>query len=90
MIRWVRGLAFRVRGLWRAETIHDEIDEELRFHVDLTTEDNMRRGMEPDEARREAAGGWLPTIDDFARAIVDAAADESLESGATVYVGSTS
>jgi hypothetical protein len=41
------------------------------------------------EARREAAGGWLPTIDDFARAIVAAAADASLESGETVYVGST-
>jgi NAD(P)-dependent dehydrogenase (short-subunit alcohol dehydrogenase family) len=40
------------------------------------------------DIRREQAG-WLPTIDDFARAIVEAAADPALESGDTVYVGST-
>jgi 3-oxoacyl-[acyl-carrier protein] reductase len=39
-------------------------------------------------ARRETAG-WLPTIDDFARAIVAAAEDEALASGETIYVGST-
>jgi putative ABC transport system permease protein len=51
---WLRNLAFRVRGLWRADAIHDEIDEELRFHVDMSTEENMRRGMTREEARREA------------------------------------
>ncbi|HEX6030936.1 MAG TPA: SDR family oxidoreductase [Tepidiformaceae bacterium] len=40
------------------------------------------------EYRREQAG-WLPTIDDFAQAIVEAAADELLAHGETVYVGST-
>lgn len=39
-------------------------------------------------ARRDMAG-WLPTIDDFARAIVAAAADDALATGDTVYVGST-
>jgi len=37
--------------------------------------------------RRRAQAGALPTIDDFARAIVDAAFDASLDNGATVYVG---
>ncbi len=40
------------------------------------------------EARRNAVD-WLPTVDDFAREIVSAATDPELESGATVYVGST-
>ena len=40
------------------------------------------------EARRDQAGS-LPTIDDFARAIVEAACDRSLATGATVYVGTT-
>lgn len=40
------------------------------------------------DARREEAGG-LPTVDEFARAIADAAIDEELVSGDTVYVGST-
>lgn len=39
-------------------------------------------------ARRQQAG-QLPTVDDFARAVVDAAEDAGLESGATVFVGST-
>lgn len=39
-------------------------------------------------ARREQAGS-LPTVDEFARAIVDACANDELDSGATVFVGST-
>jgi len=39
-------------------------------------------------ARREMAG-WLPSIDDFASAIVAAAADATLTTGDTIYVGST-
>ena len=38
------------------------------------------------EARR-ARAGTLPNVEDFARAIVAAASDDALESGATVYVG---
>ena len=38
------------------------------------------------EARRAEAGS-LPTVEVFAKAIVDAAGDVSFESGATVYVG---
>lgn len=39
------------------------------------------------EVRREETGG-LPTTEAFAEAIADAAGDPTLESGATVYVGS--
>jgi 3-oxoacyl-[acyl-carrier protein] reductase len=39
-------------------------------------------------ARRKQAGE-LPTIEEFARAIVDAAADASLPSGHTILIGST-
>ena len=38
------------------------------------------------EARR-AQAGRLPDVEEFARAIVDAAAHSGLESGATIYVG---
>ncbi len=40
-------------------------------------------------ARREQTGG-LPTTEEFATAIADAAGDSGLESGATVFVGSVS
>ena len=40
-------------------------------------------------ASRRRQAGRLPTVEDFARAVVDAAEDTCLESGATVFVGST-
>ena len=40
------------------------------------------------EARRAQAGA-LPTVDEFARSIVDAATDTQLENGATIFVGAT-
>ena len=59
--------------------------------IDGTTTPRLMQRQRPGiiDARRDAAGGWLPTIDDFARAIVDAAADTEMETGETVYVGST-
>src|SRR5262245_64465966 len=44
----------RLRALWLSEVIHDEIAEEMRFHIELRAEENIRRGMTPEEARREA------------------------------------
>ena len=44
----------RLQVLWRSEHLHDEINEELSFHIDQRTADNIRQGMQPDEARREA------------------------------------
>jgi NAD(P)-dependent dehydrogenase (short-subunit alcohol dehydrogenase family) len=40
-------------------------------------------------ANRRADAGQLPTVDDMAAAIVQALSDESLTTGATLYVGST-
>lgn len=59
--------------------------------IDGTTTPQLMQRLEPGliEARRHQAGGWLPTIDDFASAIVEAAMDATLPSGHTVYVGST-
>src|SRR5919112_5751649 len=51
---WLRGLYRRVRALARSESIHQEIDEEMQFHIDMRTEENVRRGMPADVARREA------------------------------------
>ncbi len=47
--------------------------------------DRMRPGT-IDERRGQA--GWLPTTEDFARAIVNAAQSPELLTGATIYVGS--
>jgi putative ABC transport system permease protein len=45
---WIRALLFRAR-------IESEMDKEMRLHLDLETEANIRAGMPPDVARRQAA-----------------------------------
>lgn len=57
--------------------------------IDGTVTPKLLNRMRPgviDERRKEA--GWLPTTEDFARAIANAAGSD-LESGETIYVGST-
>ena len=36
-------------------TVDRDLDEELRFHFDMTVEELVKRGLTPDQARREAA-----------------------------------
>src|SRR5947209_5980883 len=51
-------LAARLRGLFRRDAVLDDIDEELRAHVEMATEANVERGMSPEEARREALASF--------------------------------
>ncbi|HEX8180905.1 MAG TPA: ABC transporter permease [Pyrinomonadaceae bacterium] len=53
-MNWLKRSYARVRGIWHAEIIQREIAEELQFHLDLRTEENIKRGMSPEEARRDA------------------------------------
>ena len=40
---------------WRSRRrVHEEIDEELRFHIERETERNVERGLSFEEARRKA------------------------------------
>lgn len=45
----------RLRALFHRSREEDAMEAELRFHIEMQTEENLRRGMEPEEARREAA-----------------------------------
>ena len=47
-------LAYRLRALFRRDAAEHAMDEELRFHVDRETEQLVRAGLPPDEARRRA------------------------------------
>ena len=51
---WLYTIPLRLRSLFRRETVDQELDEELRNHVERETEDNVARGMSPSEARRAA------------------------------------
>jgi len=47
-------LPLRVRSLFRRGTVDAELDEELHYHIERQTEENIRRGMAPDDARKAA------------------------------------
>src|SRR5690242_15204184 len=60
----IKGLRARVRALLRRRAGDRELDEELRFHIEMETEKNVRAGMSPAEARHRALrdfGGVEPT-----------------------------
>lgn len=53
-MRILRWIWFRLRSLFNSRAMNAEFDEELRFHIDRETAENIKRGMSPDEARRAA------------------------------------
>src|ERR671916_226504 len=43
-----------LRALLRRREVERELDDELRFHIDMQAEENVRAGMSAEEARRQA------------------------------------
>ena len=44
----------RIRSFFRNDPLDRELNNELASHLEMATEENIRRGMSPDDARREA------------------------------------
>jgi putative ABC transport system permease protein len=64
---WLRLLRTRLRGLLRKQSVERELEEELRFHLRMRAEENVRRGMAPDEAESAALrsfGQWARIKED--------------------------
>src|SRR3984957_4404236 len=51
---WVYTIPLRLRSLFHRKRLNTELDEELRDHIDAQIEDNVNRGMKPEEARLAA------------------------------------
>jgi predicted permease len=47
-------LLARLRALFGRERLEAELDDEVRFHLEMQIDDNIARGMSPDEARYAA------------------------------------
>jgi putative ABC transport system permease protein len=50
----LRALVARTRAWLSPRRVDEDFDQELESHVEMLTEDNLRRGMAPEEAAREA------------------------------------
>jgi putative ABC transport system permease protein len=44
----------RFRSMFRRSRLEDGLSDEIRFHLDQQTEKNIRAGLDPVEARRQA------------------------------------
>src|SRR5215469_8221106 len=51
---WLYSLPLRVRSLFRPHQLDQEMKEELRQHLEQQIQENVGRGMSPQEARRSA------------------------------------
>lgn len=50
-----RSFLFRLRGSRFRDQVEEEMDEEMRFHLEMATQRNLGRGLSEREARRQAA-----------------------------------
>lgn len=50
-MRWCLTLAIRLRSLLRRSTVERELDDELQYHLERQIEQNISRGLDPEEAR---------------------------------------
>src|ERR687891_2099410 len=53
-MKWFNILRDRLRALRRRDSVINDIDREMRTHLDLQIEENIKAGMSPDEAREKA------------------------------------
>jgi predicted permease len=54
MLNWIRVLGQRIHGLLSRRRLDEEFQQELDTHLEMLTEENLRRGLSPEEARRMA------------------------------------
>jgi predicted permease len=54
MGEFLHGVSRRIAALFKRRRLEQDFDEELRSHLEMAVERNLRRGMSGDEARRAA------------------------------------
>jgi predicted permease len=53
-MRWLKAFRMRLRALVHRRQLDRDLEDELRFHLELKTKDNLEAGIAPDEARAQA------------------------------------
>jgi putative ABC transport system permease protein len=53
-MRWIYKLPLRLRSLFRKSRVENDLNDELRFHLEKLIEENVGSGMTPEEARYAA------------------------------------
>ncbi|MGB8131833.1 MAG: ABC transporter permease [Candidatus Angelobacter sp.] len=70
MPAWLRELGLRLKGSFHPASAEIELSDELQAHLEMLTEENIRRGMDANEAGRQARlklGNHLQINEDYRR-----------------------
>lgn len=65
-MKHLRAALARIGGVFTGRSADDDLRDELQAHLDMETAENIRRGMRPDEARRQAlltSGGVTQAVE---------------------------
>lgn len=54
LIQWFYTLPLRIRLIFKRNEVEQELENELRYHLDMKIEENAVKGMSDEEARRSA------------------------------------
>ena len=68
-MNWFHKLRIRFRALFQKEKLDAQMDDEMRSHIEMQTQENIEAGMKPEEARYAALHqfGWVESIKDTCR-----------------------
>src|SRR6058998_2780276 len=68
-MNWFHKLRLRIRALFQKEKLDARMDDEMRSHVEMQTQENIEAGMKPEEARYAALRqfGWVESIKENCR-----------------------
>src|SRR6185436_6726257 len=68
-MNWIRKLRLRFRALFHKSKLDAQMDDEMRSHIEMHTQENIEAGMKPEEARYAALRqfGWVESIKETCR-----------------------
>src|SRR5213076_2024892 len=68
-MNWWRKLNLRFRALFQKRKLDAEMDEEMRSHIEMQTQENLDAGMSAEDARYAALRqfGWVESIKERCR-----------------------
>src|SRR6266404_8509121 len=68
-MNWFHKLRLRFRALYQKEKLDARMEDEMRLHIEMQTQENMDAGMNPEEARYSAFRqfGWVESIKETCR-----------------------
>src|SRR6266852_7952095 len=68
-MKWIRNVNLRLRALFQKQKLDTQMDDEMRSHIEMQTQENIDAGMNAEEARYAALRqfGWVESIKETCR-----------------------